>query len=82
MPTSVTSLVVQMVKNLPTVQEIWVRSLGREDSLEKGLAAHSNTEHLSLHLSDRVEEPWVDRAGVLPLLEVCAQASGNITEIR
>ena len=33
-------------------------------------------------LSDRVEEPWVGRAGVLTLLEVCAQASGNITGIR
>uniref|UniRef100_H0WT61 Protein NLRC5 n=1 Tax=Otolemur garnettii TaxID=30611 RepID=H0WT61_OTOGA len=32
-------------------------------------------------LSLRVEEPWVGRAGVLALLEVCAQASGNVTEI-
>ena len=31
-----------MVKNLPAVQETWVRSLGREDSLEKGLATHCN----------------------------------------
>uniref|UniRef100_A0A8C9K132 NLR family CARD domain containing 5 n=1 Tax=Panthera tigris altaica TaxID=74533 RepID=A0A8C9K132_PANTA len=29
----------------------------------------------------RVEEPWVGKAGVLALLEVCTQASGNITEI-
>ncbi|KAL0621647.1 Protein NLRC5 [Plecturocebus cupreus] len=29
----------------------------------------------------RVQEPWVGRAGVLSLLEVCAQASGNVTEI-
>uniref|UniRef100_A0A2K6FFX1 Protein NLRC5 n=1 Tax=Propithecus coquereli TaxID=379532 RepID=A0A2K6FFX1_PROCO len=29
----------------------------------------------------RVEEPWVGRAGMLALLEVCTQASGNITEI-
>ncbi|XP_032139844.1 protein NLRC5 isoform X3 [Sapajus apella] len=29
----------------------------------------------------RVQEPWVDQAGVLSLLEVCAQASGNVTEI-
>ena len=27
-----------MVKNLPAVQETWVRSLGWEDSLEKGVA--------------------------------------------
>ena len=30
------SLVTQMVKNLPAVQETWVGSLGREDPLEKG----------------------------------------------
>ena len=30
------SLVAQMVKNLPTVQETWVRSLGQEDPLAKG----------------------------------------------
>ena len=29
------SLTVQVVKNLPAVQETWVRSLGWEDSLEK-----------------------------------------------
>ncbi|XP_036201322.1 protein NLRC5 isoform X7 [Myotis myotis] len=29
----------------------------------------------------RVEEPWMGRAGVLTLLQVCAQASGNVTEI-
>uniref|UniRef100_A0A8C3YKB7 Protein NLRC5 n=1 Tax=Catagonus wagneri TaxID=51154 RepID=A0A8C3YKB7_9CETA len=32
-------------------------------------------------LTLRVEEPWVGRAGVLTLLEVCAHASGNVTEI-
>ena len=31
-----------MVKNLLAVQETWVRSLGREDPLEKGLATHSS----------------------------------------
>ena len=31
-----------MVKNLPATQETWVPSLGREDPLERGLAAHSN----------------------------------------
>ena len=36
------SLVAQMVKNLPTVQEIWVLSLGQEDPLEKGMATHSS----------------------------------------
>ena len=32
----------QMVKNLPTMQEIWVLSLGQEDPLEKGMATHSS----------------------------------------
>ena len=36
------SLVAQMIKNLPAVQETRVRSLGWEDPLEKGLAAHSS----------------------------------------
>ena len=36
------SLVVQLVKNLPTMQETWVRSLGWEDPLEKGKATHSS----------------------------------------
>ena len=37
-----TSLVAQLVKNLPAVQETWVRSLGCEDPLEKGMATHSS----------------------------------------
>ena len=35
------SLVAQLVKNLPAMQETWVPSLGWEDSLEKGKATHS-----------------------------------------
>ena len=29
-----------MVKNLPAMQETWVRSLGHEDPLEEGMATH------------------------------------------
>ena len=36
------SLVAQMVKNLPAMQEIWVQSLGGEDPLEKELATRSS----------------------------------------
>ena len=32
----------QTVKNLPAVQETEVQSLGREDSLQKGMATHSS----------------------------------------
>ena len=35
------SLVAQLVKNPPAVQETWVASLGWEDPLEKGKATHS-----------------------------------------
>ena len=38
-----TSLVAQMVKRLSTMWETWVRSLGREVSLEKEIATHSGT---------------------------------------
>ena len=34
------ALVAQMVKNLPTMQETTVQSLGQEDPLEKGMATH------------------------------------------
>ena len=36
-------LVAQMVKNLPAMQETWVRSLSQEDPLEKEMATHSGT---------------------------------------
>jgi len=35
------SLAAQLVKNPPAMQETWVRSLGWEDPLEKGMATHS-----------------------------------------
>ena len=37
-----TSLVAQMVKRLPTMQETQVQSLGWEDPLEKEMATHSS----------------------------------------
>ena len=43
-----------MVKNLPAMQEMWVSSLGREDSLEEETATHSNV--LAWEIS-RTEEP-------------------------
>ena len=36
------SLAAQRVKNLPAIQETWVRFLGQEDPLEKEMAAHSS----------------------------------------
>ena len=40
-PVMLASLVAQMVKNLCAIQEAWVRSLGWEDPLKKGIATHS-----------------------------------------
>ena len=36
------SLVAQVVKNLPAVQETWIQSLGGEDPLENGMGTHSS----------------------------------------
>ena len=46
------SLVAQMVKNQPVIQETWVQSLGWEDALEKGMATHSSI------LAGRI--PWTE----------------------
>ena len=46
-----------MVKNLPTMQETLVRSLGWEDPLEKGMATHSSI------LVWRI--PWTEEPGEL-----------------
>ena len=39
---TIASLVAQLVKNPPAMREIWVRSLGWGDPLEKGRATHSS----------------------------------------
>ena len=39
---TVIKMLAQIVKNLPTTWETWVRSLGWEDLLEKGMATHSS----------------------------------------
>ena len=51
------SLVVQMVKNMPTIRETQVRSLGGEDPLEKEMAAHSSI------LAWKI--PWTEEPGGL-----------------
>ena len=49
--------VAQMVKRLPTMQETWVRSLGREGPLEKEMATHSSI------LAWKI--PWTEEPGWL-----------------
>ena len=54
------SLVAQLVKNLPAVQETQVRFLGWEDSLENEMATHSSI------LAWRI--PWTEEPGRLQSL--------------
>ena len=46
-----------MMDNLPAMQETWVRSLGWDDPLEKGMATHSSI------LAWR--SPWTEKSGGL-----------------
>ena len=55
--TSPSSLVAQTVKRLPTMWATWVRSLGREDPLEKEMAPHSSI------LAWKI--PWTEEPGTL-----------------
>ena len=50
-------LVAQLVKNPPAMQETWVRTLGWEDSLEKGMATCSSV--LAWEI------PWTEEPGRL-----------------
>ena len=52
------SLMAQTVKNLPSMWEIWIRSLGWEDPLEKDMATHSGP------LAWKI--PWIEEPGYSP----------------
>ena len=58
-------MVAQTAKNLPTMQETQVRSLGQEDPLEKDMATHSSI------LASRI--PWTEEPDGL-------QSMGSITK--
>ena len=63
------SLVAQMTKNPPAMQEIWVQPLGQKDSPEKGMATHSSI------LSWRI--PWTEEpSGLHP----CGHKESDTTE--
>ena len=47
----------QWLKHLPSMQETWVRSLGQEDPLEKGMATHSSILAWGI--------PWTEEPGGL-----------------
>ena len=62
------SLVAQMVKDPPGMQETWVRSLGQEAPLEKGMATHSSI------LAWRI--PWTEESDRLQSMR------SDTTEVR
>ena len=49
-----------MIKNLPAMQETWVRSLGQEDPLEKGMTIHTSI------LAWRIQ--WTEEPGGLQFI--------------
>ena len=51
----------QRLKRLPVMRETWVRSLSREDPLEKEMATHSSI------LAWRI--PWTEELGGLQSME-------------
>ena len=51
------SLVAQLVKNPPAMQETWLQSLGWEESLEEGMATHSSIPAWRI--------PWTEEPGGL-----------------
>ena len=57
-----------MVKNLPAMQDTWVRSLGWEDPLEEGMVTHSSIL--------AVEAPWTEEPGRLTVHRVTKTRTG------
>ena len=45
----------ETIKNLPAMQETWIRSLGQKDPLEKGMTTHSTI------LAWKI--PWTEEPG-------------------
>ena len=56
-----TSLIAQLVKNLPAMQETPVRFLGQEDLLEKGKATHSSI--LAWRIAWTIQSTGLQRVG-------------------
>ena len=65
-----TSLLAQMVKNLPAMQETQIQSLGWEDSLEKEMATHYSIPAWRI--------PWTEELGGLQFMG--SQRVGNDLE--
>ena len=60
-------MVAKMVKNLPSMQETWVHSLGWEDPLGKGMTTHSSILAWTL--------PWIEKPAELQFMELQSQTA-------
>ena len=67
------SLVAQLLKNLPAMQETQVWSLGQEDPLEKEMALHSSI------MAWRI--PWTEKPGELLFCPLGCKESGMIERL-
>ena len=75
-------------KNLPAMQENWVRSLGQEDPLEKGIATHSSILAWRIPWTEGpsvLHSPWghkeldtTERLNNKDLLELCSVLRGSL----
>ena len=65
-------LVAQRLKRLPPMWETWVRSLGREDALEKEMVTHSSI------LAWRI--PWTEKPGRLHTVHGVAKSQTRLSD--
>ena len=72
------SLVAESVKNLPAVQETWVRSLGWEDPLEKEMATHSSIPAWKISWT---EEPGLQSMGLQRVRHDWATNTNTLKEL-
>ena len=79
-----TSLVAQMLKKLLAIQETWVWSLGRADSLKEGRATHGQRSLEGYSLWDRKESDMtviknhLTHLSPFPIFVLCAQSLNHI----
>ena len=73
------SLVAQMAKHLPAVQETWVWSLGWEDPLERGKATHSSITawRIPWQKSLMGYSPWGDKSQTWLMQLTLTQSTAN-----
>ena len=57
---------IMLTKNLPTMQETWVRSLGQEDPLEEGMTTHSSILAWRIPWTEEPLCPWDPQSWTRP----------------